>query len=145
MSWKIQSGALASHVSWRCPSSGPASDREHTETSCCPASSGRFPLGQKTLKYYHSKLCTCLYFVVYGLCLFMISSHVVVESSFRMHCHLTHMAIVSKEVFEMFCFNMISHTGCGPVWKVLAYGAKMNTSIRIFLDENLQIFWTLYS
>ena len=45
----------------------------------------------------------------------MISSHVVVESRFRMHCHFTHLAIVSKEVFEMFGFNMVSDTGCCPV------------------------------
>ena len=62
----------------------------------------------------------------------MVSGHVIVLSSFRPKSCFTEGALISEKVVEMFCLNMVSDTGDGPVCKCLTNCTDVEPRIGIF-------------
>jgi len=71
----------------------------------------------------------------------MISSHVIILSSFCAESCFTIGALVGKKIIEMLCLNMISDTSDCFVGEGLANCADVMPRDDIFLHINVKVFW----
>ena len=67
----------------------------------------------------------------------MMSSHVIILSSFGAKSSFTIVALVGKKIIEMLCLNMISDTSDCFVGEDLANCAKVMSRDSIFLHINV--------